>query len=67
MLTLEPDRSCFECGGQMVATGADVIERIDGAALSPELLARSLESLGLRSGDVFTIESESGAAHFELL
>jgi len=60
-------QACRECGAAMVAHGFDMEDRIE--AKDPRVLAlryRSLASLGLRRGDVFSVAGLSGERHYEI-
>jgi len=63
-------RICPRCGPsngrKMIAAGTDVADRLDGE-LHPELLDRSLGSLGFRPHDVFTLAGPKRELHYELL
>jgi molybdopterin/thiamine biosynthesis adenylyltransferase len=43
---------CDRCGGEMVATGFDTLDELDGANLSAATASRTLRSVGIRDGDV---------------
>jgi molybdopterin/thiamine biosynthesis adenylyltransferase len=58
--------ACRRCGAAMRAAGVDVSERLEGHALAPRELRRTLRSLGLRPGDVFTVARVGRAARYEL-
>ena len=60
------ERKCAGCGRRMEAAGRDLLERLDAAALPKRLLARSLHSLGLRRGDVFSVGTRDVESHFEI-
>jgi len=57
---------CPRCGRRMIAAGSDVLERLSAAAVSRNELGRSLASLGLRSGEVFSVGDDEGEFHYEL-
>ncbi|MEK6409093.1 MAG: ThiF family adenylyltransferase [Acidobacteriota bacterium] len=59
-------RKCGRCGQRMIATGFDLLERLNAATVSRNALARSLRSLGLRPGDVFSIDERSAEHHYEI-
>ncbi len=60
------DRHCAACGGEMRATGFDLIEWLNPAELCGSTLERSLRSFGIRSGDVVTLRTAEGERHFEI-
>lgn len=51
------------CGGKMFATGFFSFEAISRADLSPSSLHLKLTTLGLRDGDVVTVDDASGSSH----
>ena len=57
---------CGKCGGRMIATGFDLIERLGADSASRSVLARSLRRLGLRSGDVFSVGDDENELHYEI-
>lgn len=57
---------CAECGLQMIASGFDLLERLDAASLNRNTLSRSLRSLGLRPAEVFSVSGANGEHHYEL-
>ncbi|HLF84580.1 MAG TPA: ThiF family adenylyltransferase [Blastocatellia bacterium] len=57
---------CGKCGRRMIATGFDVLERLSASVVSRNVLGRSLGSLGLRSGEVFSVGDDEGELHYEL-
>jgi molybdopterin/thiamine biosynthesis adenylyltransferase len=59
-------RVCAQCGSAMVAPGIDTADTIALDDLSVRHRRLSLHALGLRNGDVFSIENASGATHFEI-
>ena len=59
-------RTCARCGQGLVAAGLDLFERLDAAGLSPRQLGRTLASIGLRPGDVFSVGDHSNETHFEI-
>lgn len=59
-------RKCGRCGQRMIAAGFDLLERLNFASVSRIALARSLRSLGLRAGDVFSIDERSVERHYEI-
>jgi molybdopterin/thiamine biosynthesis adenylyltransferase len=54
---------CVRCGGMMFATADGLAESID---LSATVKSRSLRSMGLRAGDVFSVASDHERVHFEI-
>jgi molybdopterin/thiamine biosynthesis adenylyltransferase len=57
---------CRSCGSTMTASGFDLQERLEGERLEPRMLRRTLRSVGLRPGDVFTVGTPGCENHFEL-
>ncbi|MEK6324294.1 MAG: ThiF family adenylyltransferase [Acidobacteriota bacterium] len=57
---------CGKCGQRMIATGFDLVERLNAASVSHKALGRSLRSLGLRPGDVFSISDRRDERHYEI-
>jgi molybdopterin/thiamine biosynthesis adenylyltransferase len=56
---------CRRCGGsRQHAAGFDSFDVLQLPALSRRVLQRSLRSLGLRPGDVFTVTGRDGSAHY---
>jgi molybdopterin/thiamine biosynthesis adenylyltransferase len=60
-------RRCSACGQRMMATGFDLTESLKAEDLSGEEIDRSLRSLGLRSGDIFTVCGAGREAHYEII
>jgi len=60
------EQKCTRCGQKMVAAGRDLSERLEVASLGRNVLARSLQSLGFRPGDVFSVGSREKESHFEI-
>jgi len=58
--------TCAKCGRRMIAKGFDLFERLNTSAVSRNVLGRTLGSLGLRSGDVFSIGDGEGELHYEI-
>ncbi len=52
------------CGGKQVPTGFDLIEQLDSHHSSNQILNQSLWRLGLRPGDVVSIESPLRQSHY---
>jgi len=60
-------RSCPLCGAPMVAPGMDVRDSLGLDELDARSRRASLYSLGLRKGDVFSVETSAGETHhFEI-
>ena len=59
-------RRCPHCGTAMVAPGIDITDTLTPDHLAGVPPRLSLYALGLRRGDVFSIETASGDIHFEL-
>lgn len=57
---------CGVCGQQMVASGFDLIERLNVDSVSRSVLSRSLRSLGLRSTEVFSVGDSQIEFHYEI-
>jgi adenylyltransferase/sulfurtransferase len=56
---------CAKCGGRMVPIGFEMVERL--ATMSERIQHRTLRSLGLRAGDVFSIGTPLGRVrHYEI-
>ncbi len=53
---------CTKCGQEMVATGFDTVDELDVDSLSPRTLSRSLDSIGVRRGDVLRVKYAGGSA-----
>ena len=62
-----PSRRCMRCGGRMIAAGRDMLPYLTRAALGQLSAERlSLAALGLRPGEIFTVQDERGVRHLEL-
>ena len=60
------DSRCAKCGGRMVPIGFEMVERLD-ATMSERIQHRTLRSLGLRAGDVFSVGTPLGSVrHYEI-
>jgi len=59
-------RVCPGCGGELMAPGFELLERLEAKAVSAGQLRRSLHSLGFRPGDLVSLESAGRRMHFEL-
>jgi molybdopterin/thiamine biosynthesis adenylyltransferase len=57
---------CRSCGEIMTANGFDLRERLETGRLNATTLRRTLRSVGLRPGDVFTVGAPGNENHFEL-
>jgi molybdopterin/thiamine biosynthesis adenylyltransferase len=57
-------RTTCPCGGKRVPTGFDLIEQLDSEHSSNRLATQTLCRLGLRPGDVVTLESPVGQTHY---
>ena len=57
---------CPRCGGMMFAAGKGIADSVDLTTLSPALKRRSLRSMGLGCGDVFSIQRNDVQLHFEI-
>lgn len=58
-------RACPNCGQPMLP-GHNVAYKLEADRLNAQAFEQSLESLGLQSGDIFTISSPSGDRHYEV-
>jgi len=59
-------RVCPNCGASMVAPGIDTTDTLTLDQLAGVHRRLSLRALGLRAGDVFSIETSAGETHFEI-
>jgi len=59
-------RRCEGCGETLLATGIDLTDTLTLAHVRGRHQRASLASLGMRAGDVFTIEGPDTEAHFEI-
>ena len=57
-------RTTCPCGGKQASTGFDLIEQLDSHHSSNQILNQSLWRLGLRPGDVVSLESPVGHTHY---
>jgi molybdopterin/thiamine biosynthesis adenylyltransferase len=57
---------CPRCGGPLIATGFDMTDRLPAREAAAAALARSLESIGLRPGDIVRLEEANHTARFEI-
>lgn len=60
------ERTCLSCGEALLFSGFELLERLSAGRLAPELLDRPLLDFGLRPGDVFSIRTAGGEAHYQL-
>lgn len=60
------DLACIGCGDPMVITGLRLSDRLRAATLRPDAFDSTLEGLGLRSGEVISLDTQGGQRHFEL-
>lgn len=60
------EQQCAACGGQMLATGFDLLEWLHRSNLDAPTLRRPLRSFGLCAGDVLTIAAASGERHLQI-
>lgn len=65
--TASVERTCAACGGTMEPVGFSAIPFLSDSQLAPNDLEKSLASLGLRSGDVLLLRSDSIQHGIELL
>ncbi len=65
---LQPaDQVCPRCRGKTIAVGFETLEHVGAASLPGPLLDRSLESVGMRPGEVFSVGlSRDETVHFQL-
>lgn len=61
-----PSKLCPTCGGPMEARPQDTFEALELSALKKAERRRTLHSMGLREGDVYTVDGPHGAWHFEV-
>lgn len=54
------------CGRTMIAAGFDALERLSEGVIPENALGRTLRSVGLRSGEVFSVTGVRGEFHFEV-
>ncbi len=65
--SLTPDiQRCGQCRALMTVRGFDLLESLEGSRLPERVLRLSLQSIGLRRGDVFSVEGPEGERHFEM-
>ncbi|MCZ6778433.1 MAG: ThiF family adenylyltransferase [Acidobacteria bacterium] len=66
--SLTPDiQRCGQCRSLMTVRGFDLLEGLEESRLPERVLRRSLQSIGLRKGDVFSVEGPEGEKHFEIV
>jgi molybdopterin/thiamine biosynthesis adenylyltransferase len=65
-VSLKSDGSykCDRCGGEMIATGFDTTDELDGARLSTPTAGRTLRSVGIRDGDVVCVSRRHGQPRY---
>lgn len=56
---------CSACGGTMFVAGRELAEAID-PLMVPSIFKRRLQGMGVRSGDVVSIESDHDRVHYEI-
>ena len=61
-----PRKACSTCGRDMVVDPCDAVEEIGLSGLTKQQRRRTLHSMGLRRGDVFSIRGPGLVRHFEL-
>lgn len=59
-------RICRYCGGRLAGAGLDSSDAIDATSLSAAWLGRPLARLGLRVGDIVSVDSAQGQFHYEI-
>ncbi len=59
-------QTCDDCGRPMEAAGISLLDHLSHDVLSPPTLGLSLESIGFRPGDVFTLECGDGEVHSQI-
>jgi molybdopterin/thiamine biosynthesis adenylyltransferase len=57
------EKTCSKCGERLAAAGFDLLERLNAACVPADALGDSLRKLGLRTGEVFSIDSQ---CHYEI-
>jgi molybdopterin/thiamine biosynthesis adenylyltransferase len=62
----ERERTCKTCRGRLEALGPDIADRLCGDALPGDAPARTLRSLGLETGDIFSLSRGGHARFYEL-
>lgn len=60
-------RTCPGCGAEMVAGGADKVDRLAADEVRPASCRRSLKALGLCGGDVFSLCDGESDKHYEIV
>ncbi len=61
-----PSKRCPTCGRPMQVRPPDTFEALELSALKKPERRRTLHSMGLREGDVYSVEGPRGTRHFEL-
>ena len=64
--SLRKSHTTCTCGRRMIATGFDVLEELSAKAVPRRVLGRSLRSLGLRPGEMFSVRADGNESHYEL-
>jgi molybdopterin/thiamine biosynthesis adenylyltransferase len=64
--SLRKNQTTCTCGGRMIATGFDILEELSANVVPQRVLRRSLRSLGLRPGEMFTVSADGKESHYEL-
>jgi molybdopterin/thiamine biosynthesis adenylyltransferase len=59
------DKACVFCGHSLLTSGWDLTETLTNH-LPAKILSRSLASLGLREGEIFSIGNSKSEHHFEI-
>lgn len=62
----DAQRACPRCASRMASAGSDTFERLARRASDARSLKRTLRALGLRRGEVFTLEGAGAVNHYEL-
>jgi hypothetical protein len=62
----DADRICAGCGARLVVDGFNIRDRVCLDEVPGVLDGRPLETLGLRPGDVFSLESSSDVLHYSI-
>ncbi|MCX6538592.1 MAG: ThiF family adenylyltransferase [Acidobacteria bacterium] len=60
------ERTCTLCRNRMEALGQDIADRLCGDALPADAAARTLRSLGLDPGDIFSVSRAGHTRFYEL-
>jgi molybdopterin/thiamine biosynthesis adenylyltransferase len=62
----ERERTCKTCRGRLEALGPDIADRLRGDGLPGDAQTRTLRSLGLEPGDIFSLKRGAYARFYEL-